>query len=65
MLRFLTAGESYGPQLTAVVLERASARETAARVGAGGVAKALLDKFGGDTVAEVRRAVAAHRRRLR
>jgi chorismate synthase len=29
------------------------------------LAQAVLDKFGGDTLAEVRRAVAAHRRRLR
>jgi len=29
------------------------------------IAQAMLDKFGGDSLAEVRRAVAAHRRRLR
>src|ERR671934_180404 len=77
-LRFVTAGESHGPGLTAIVeglpagleltaedldrdlarrqlghgrggrmkLERASARETAARVAAGGLAKALLRELG-------------------
>src|SRR5439155_25442 len=50
--RFTTAGESHGPGLVAIVeglpagLERASARETAARVAAGALAKELLLAFG-------------------
>src|SRR5918995_247228 len=54
--RFTTAGESHGPGLVAMqkfghrdarnVLERASARETAARVAAGAVAKELLRALG-------------------
>src|SRR5205823_547518 len=56
--RFVSAGESHGPQLTVIVtgmpaggrlvLERASARETASRVAAGAIAKELLRAFGVD-----------------
>src|SRR5438067_1865127 len=45
MLRYLTAGESHGKSLTDI-LDRASARETAARVAVGSVCRKLLDAFG-------------------
>src|SRR5438270_663949 len=53
---FVTAGESHGPGLTGLlkfghddvrdVLERASARETAARTAAGSIARAFLTALG-------------------
>lgn len=42
----LSAGLKYGHDDLRNILERASARETAARVAAGGVARALLKRFG-------------------
>ena len=54
---------STAPTTCGRILERASARETAARVAAGGVAKALLRRFGTEIRSHVVRIGAGGRRR--
>jgi len=49
----LAGGLKYGRTDLRDILERASARETAARVAAGAVARALLDRFGVEIVSHV------------
>jgi chorismate synthase len=49
----LAGGLKYGRADLRDVLERASARETAARVGAGAIARALLRRYGIETVSHV------------
>ena len=64
-MRYLTAGESHGPCLTAIVEGVPACAVVAESEVAFVLAEAYLEKFGRDNMADIKAAVKAYRQRLR